>query len=236
MYNGEFVSAIICAAGSSSRMNGAAGKSKQFLSFGGMTVIERSVLAFENDAVTDEIIVVCPEALTSDFSALLSAHDLKKPLRFAKGGSERQFSVKNGVDATDERSQLILVHDGARPFITSQLIAQAASDGDEFGCSTLAVAVKDTIKRVKNGTVVDTPPRDELFAIQTPQSFRKSLYLAAYRNALEKGVVCTDDCRMIELNGGTVHITQGDYRNIKITTPEDIIAAEAISQNYKNGD
>lgn len=229
MYNGKFVSSIICAAGSSTRMNGAAGKSKQFLSFGGMTVIERTVLAFENDAVTDEMIVVCPEALMDDFKELLTALDLKKPLLFAKGGEERQMSVKNGVDMTSEKAELILVHDGARPFITPRLIEQVTADGDDYGCATLGVPVKDTIKKVWDGVVVDTPPRSELFAIQTPQAFRKKYYLKAYENAEAEGLVCSDDCRLIELYGGDVHITTGDYRNIKITTPEDIMVAQAMA-------
>ena len=230
MYNGKFVTSVICAAGSSSRMKGAAGKRKQLLFFDGMTVIERTVLAFERDKVTDEIVVVCPDTMTEEFSSLLDALKLTKPLRFAKGGAERQISVKNGVDAADKRAGLILVHDGARPFITPKLIADAAADGDRYGCSTLAVPVKDTIKRVKDGTVTDTPPREELFAVQTPQAFVKSLYLAAYESAERSGNICTDDCRMVELFGGQVHITPGDYRNIKITTPDDIAIAEIFAR------
>ncbi len=228
MYNEKYVSVVICAAGASRRMGLSAGSSKQFLTIGGMTVLERSVLAFERDSVTDEIIVVCPEAMTDDFRELLGRLGLKKPLRFAKGGEERQISVKNGVDAADERSQIIAVHDGARPFITEKLIEQVVANGYEFGCSTLGVPVKDTIKKVWDGVVVETLPRDELFAIQTPQVFVKSVYLQAYENAEKSGIVCTDDCSLVELDGGTVHITPGDYKNIKITTPEDIPAAEAI--------
>ena len=229
MINGKFTSAVICAAGSSSRMKGSAGKSKQLLSFGGMTVLERTVNAFMNDGVTDEIIIVCPEQLTEEFSELFGNQPGTKPIRFAKGGAERQLSVKNGVDACDERAELIVVHDGARPFITPELIAQVTRDGDEYGCATLAVPVKDTIKLARDGIVCSTPPRDELFAVQTPQVFVKSLYLKAFASAAEKGMICTDDCRLIELYGGTVKLTAGDYTNIKITTPEDITLAKAIS-------
>ena len=228
MYEGKFISAVICAAGSSSRMKSTT--SKQLLTFGGMTVLERTVMAFENDGVTDEIIIVCPEALVREFSALFrgEAHR-KKPIRFAKGGVERQISVRNGVRATDEGCDIIAVHDGARPFITPGLIRLVVADGEKYGCATLAVPVKDTIKRVRNGSVIETPPRKELYAIQTPQVFRKRLYLEAYENAEKAGVVCTDDCRMVELYGGTVRITPGDYNNIKITTPEDKALAEAIA-------
>lgn len=231
MYDKKFTSAVICAAGSSSRMKGAAGRSKQLLSFGGMTVLERTVGAFLSDSVTDELVIVCPETLTEEFSRLPVIARAKKPIRFAKGGAERQMSVKNGVDACSERAELIVVHDGARPFITPELIAQVTADGAGFGCATLAVPVKDTIKRAKDEMVTDTPPREELFSIQTPQVFVKSVYLSAYEHAEKLGIVCTDDCRMIELCGGTVKITRGDYNNIKITTPEDIALAGAIAEN-----
>lgn len=230
MVNEKFTSAVICAAGASSRMKGAAGKSKQLLSFGGMTVLERTVNAFMNDGVTDEIIIVCPVELTEDFSKLFENALKTKPIRFAKGGAERQISVKNGVDACDERAEIIVVHDGARPFVTPKLIMQVTQDGDKYGCATLAVPVKDTIKIARDGVVCDTPPRDELFAVQTPQVFVKSLYLKAFASAEKKGIVCTDDCRLIELYGGTVKLTMGDYNNIKITTPEDIVLADAITE------
>ena len=228
MYENKFVSAVICAAGSSSRMK--SGVSKQLLSFGGMTVLERTVNAFENDGVTDEIIIVAPENLLDEFAALFASHEhTKKPLRFAKGGAQRQDSVRNGVAAADERAELIAVHDGARPFVTPEHIRAVIADGAKYGCATLAVPVKDTIKRVKDGVVADTPPREELYAIQTPQVFVKKLYLEAFQLAQSAGIVCTDDCRLIELSGGTVRITAGDYNNIKITTPEDKALAEAIA-------
>ncbi len=228
MYNGKFVSAVICAAGASSRMK--TGTSKQLISLGDMTVLERTVLAFENDCVTDEIIIVCPESLTEDFAALFKG-ERKKPLRFARGGLERQISVRNGVEATSEKAEIIAVHDGARPFVTSELIKNVIADGEKYGCSTLAVSVKDTIKRVRDGVVVDTPPREELYSIQTPQVFDKRLYLDAYDKARRDDVICTDDCRLIELYGGKVHITVGSYNNIKITTPEDIAVAKGILEN-----
>ena len=102
MYNNKFVTAVICAAGASSRMG--SGTSKQLISIGGMTVLERTVAAFDRDNVTDEIVIVCPESLTDDFTKLFADKNLKKPLKFAKGGAERQISVRNGVAAADERA------------------------------------------------------------------------------------------------------------------------------------
>ena len=231
MLNGKFVSAVICAAGASSRMG--MDKSKQLLELDGKAVIEHTVAAFENDGVTDEIVIVCPETLLKAFEELFSSH-CTKVIRFAKGGAERQFSVFNGVSSCDESAQLVIIHDGARPFVTPELIESVAADGDSFGCATLAVPVKDTIKRVVNGIAAETPKRDELYAIQTPQVFRKDLYLCAYAHAAKDGIVCTDDCSLVELIGCAVKITPGDYNNIKITTPEDIAIAQAIAD--KKGD
>lgn len=226
MYNEKFVSAVICAAGASTRMG--TGTSKQLLRFGGMTVIERTVLAFDSDNVTDEIIVVCPENLREQFEALFERADLKKPLKFANGGAERQISVRNGAAACNDRAEIIAVHDGARPFVPPGLISATVADGCKYGCAAAAVPVKDTIKQAENGVVVNTPQRSTLYAVQTPQVFLKELYLRAYENARERGIICTDDCALIELYGGEVHITPGDYANIKITTPEDAAAAHAL--------
>ena len=169
MYNEKFVSAVICAAGASTRMG--TGTSKQLLRFGGMTVIERTVLAFDSDNVTDEIIVVCPENLREQFEALFERADLKKPLKFANGGAERQISVRNGAAACNDRAEIIAVHDGARPFVTPGLISATVADGCKYGCAAAAVPVKDTIKQAENGVVVNTPQRSTLYAVQTPQVF-----------------------------------------------------------------
>ncbi len=230
MYNNKYVSAVICAAGMSSRMK--SDKNKQLLEFGGMTVIERTVNAFMNDDVCDEIIIVYPEIYKAEFCELFEKRAYEKPVKLTAGGAERQISVKNGVDAADEKSQLIAVHDGARPFVTPELIHNVVADGCAYGCAALAVPVKDTIKRVRNGVVVDTPPRDELAAVQTPQVFYKKTYLEAYEYAERSNIICTDDCRLMELYGKEVHITMGSYNNIKITTPEDIAAANSIVEAY----
>lgn len=227
MYNGLFVSAIICAAGASTRMG--LGISKQLLTIGDRTVIERTVDVFANHEYIDEVIIVCPENAMSEFRSLLGGVCKNKPLKFTAGGSERQISVHNGVMQCDLRSEILVIHDGARPFVKGNLIENVISDGACFGCSTLAVAVKDTIKTVINGTVTGTPPRDTLFAVQTPQVFRKDIYINGYEYALANDINCTDDCRLAELIGGSVHITNGDYNNIKITTIEDIKIAEAIA-------
>lgn len=227
MYSNKYVSAVICAAGMSSRMK--SNKNKQLLEFGGMTVIERTVSAFMNDDVTDEIIIVYPELLKSEFSVMFCSGSFPKPIKLARGGAERQISVKNGVDNCSEESELIVIHDGARPFVTPELIHDVVADGCAYGCSTLAVPVKDTIKRVQGGSVVETPAREELVAVQTPQVFYKVEYIKAYLYAERSNIICTDDCRLMELVGKTVHITRGDYNNIKITTPEDILIANSIA-------
>lgn len=226
MYGNLFVSAVIVAAGSSSRMK--SNISKQLMLIGDKPVLHHTVSAFVKSGVIDEIIVVCPENDIEKFKLLFEKSNIKIPVKFTTGGKTRQESVSNGVRLTSDKCNFIAIHDGARPLVTSESIEKVISDAVTFGASTLAVPVKDTIKLAENNTVVETPPRDKLYIIQTPQVFDKVTYQKAYENALLKGRDFTDDCQLIESIGGSVHITVGDYTNIKITTGEDIAVAEAF--------
>ncbi len=225
MYNNKFISAVLVAAGASTRMN--KGISKQLLLLNGKKVLSYTISSFLNCDVIDEIIVVCPVNETEYFQSVFSVES-SIPLKFTEGGSSRQQSVFNGVSQTDVKSDIIAVHDGARPLITSKLIENAVSDCIEFSAVTLAVPVKDTIKTVSDSTVESTPDRSKLWTVQTPQVFEKNLYMSAYDSSVKSGLDFTDDCQLMEHLGIKVHITQGDYSNIKITTPEDIIIAEAL--------
>lgn len=229
MINNKFVSAVIVAAGSSSRMK--SGISKQLLKINGIPVLKYTVSAFIESGAADEIIVVCPPNDMQSFQNLFE--NLPVNIKLTSGGSTRQQSVYNGVSITDGKCEIIAIHDGARPLIDSSDINRVVSDCIAFGASTLAVPVKDTIKTVENGTVVDTPPRDKLYSIQTPQVFSKAVYLEAFKKAKAENKDYTDDCQLIESVGGKVHITVGSYTNIKITTPEDIFTAEAFLKNKK---
>lgn len=208
------VSAILVAAGASSRM----GFDKLSFSIHGKTVLQRSMEAFDNHPAVDELVLVAGKNRAA-VEAL--AEQCKKPVRIVQGGATRAISVQNGVLAAG--GELLAIHDAARPFVSEKVITDALAAAERCGAAAPAVPVKDTIKLVSRGeqvTVVNTPDRASLMAVQTPQCFEKKLYL----DALEKvhSDTVTDDCSLMELAGYTVQLTEGDYENYKITTPEDL--------------
>lgn len=218
--------AILVAAGSSARMK-SGGASKTMMEIGGEPVLSRTLRAFENAACILKIVIV---ARACDFDAIQKASAfVTKPLTITEGGKERQDSVSNGAALCGD-AEYIAVHDAARPFITPEEIETVCADAEKYGAATLAVPVKDTIKvAAADGTVCATPERSTLRAIQTPQVFRLSLYKEALCLAKNAGKQYTDDCQLIEAAGGKVYLTPGDYKNIKITTPEDLLVAEAFA-------
>lgn len=212
MLNNHTVAAIIVAAGNSRRM----GFDKLLYKIDGETVLEKSLHAFDVHPAVDELVVVA--GLNSDQVRPLLAH-VKKPCRLVQGGETRADSVRNGVAATG--AQYVAIHDAARPFVSQAVISDALSAAYVVGAAAPAVPVKDTVKVVNDdGTVRGTPARDTLYAVQTPQCFYAPLYRQVVA-AVETQEV-TDDCSLFELAGLTVKMTKGDYKNVKITTPEDL--------------
>lgn len=222
--------AIVLGAGNGTRMK--IEKSKLLLDIMGKSVIERSVNAFLSVADVDEVIVTVREQDIDDFSSILNDDRIS----FVIGGDTRQQSVKNAVDTIDE-CDLLIIHDGARPFVSEDDIASTIRVAREFGASATGVPVKDTIKVIDaSNTVIDTPNRATLFAVQTPQIFSFDLYKKALDKAVDDGKDFTDDCQLIEYAGGKVKMVKGSYDNIKITTPDDIALAENIlRQRDKRG-
>lgn len=220
------ISAVIVAAGGSTRMR-SGGVSKLMMAVGGEPVLRRTLRAFDAAACISEIVVVAREV---DFEDVRRAADgLRTPLRVTAGGRERQDSVANGVLLCGG-ADFIAVHDGARPFVTPALIERVCADAVRFGAAALAVPVKDTVKIASEEEFVQaTPDRAALRAVQTPQVFERRLYLGALDRAAQDGKSYTDDCQLIEAAGGRVFLTAGDYKNIKITTPEDLLVAEAFA-------
>ena len=211
------VSAVLVAAGSSTRM----GFDKLSFDLGGETVLHRSIRAFAQCPQVTELVLVAGK--NRDFVAQQAA-DCPKPVQIVEGGATRAESAKNGVLAA--HGELVAVHDAARPFVSEQVITDALAEAEAMGAAAPAVAVKDTIKIAKDGAVVQTPDRATLFAVQTPQCFRRNLYWQALEAVQgEKAHLVTDDCSLFELAGLPVHLTQGDYANLKITTKEDLPAA-----------
>lgn len=221
-------SVIIVAAGKSSRM---CGKDKQLELLNNIPVIAHTMLAFEKCESVNEIIIVTKEENIPLFKEIAESYGVKKSLKFTVGGNTRQESVFNGLKLISKETKYIAIHDGARPLVKPEKIEKVIADSRIFGGATLGVAVKDTIKTVSGGLITDTPDRSVLYAIQTPQVFKRSIYFDGVNFASSHGLDFTDDCQLVEAIGIKVSLTVGDYSNIKITTPEDLFIAEALLKN-----
>ncbi len=221
------VSAIIACAGSFTRMNGV---NKQFAELDGIPVAVRSMLAFENVDEVTEIIVSAREQDISEFKRLAEMYGVTKFKCAVKGSNTRQQSVFAAFSMTDKATRYIAVHDGARPLVKPEHIRKCIKDASVFGGAALGVPVKDTIKEAVGGLIVDTPDRSRLYAVQTPQIFRRDVYVKGINFANDHDLEFTDDCQLAEAVGIKVCLTLSDYTNIKITTPEDLTVAEVLSK------
>lgn len=221
----EAVPAIIVAAGSSNRMQGI---NKQFLELGGIPVIVRTLLKFQKSSVISRIILVTRAEDIFALQKLANEHNITKLSDIVCGGNSRQESVLNGFARLGKDESRVLIHDGARPFVSDSIITAVAEKLGEYSAVTCAVKVKDTVKQVdENGKVIKTLERDSLVSVQTPQGVNKSQYLSAVEKAGD--VSCfTDDMSVMEYGGYEVYTINGSYKNIKITTPEDIFIAESF--------
>lgn len=219
-------SAIIPAAGSASRMEGL---DKQRADLGGQPVLWHTLRAFERSPLIEEIILVCPGPAIAEYLFLTDEWRFKKLRSIVEGGQTRQQSVWNGIAACSPDAAYYCIHDGARPLVTEEVIAAAIEKAMEKGAATAAMPVKDTIKTAgPSGEILSTPDRATLYLTQTPQVFAAPLYREAMAAAKQAGRDYTDDCQLIEALGQTVWLAQGDYKNIKITTPEDLQIATAL--------
>jgi len=225
------ISAIIPAAGSGKRMGG--NRSKQYMTIGERPIFIETLMVFNESPYIDEIILVSPPADIDLMKKMLKKYNLAKVSKLVKGGKERQDSISNGLDALDRSSTIVLIHDGVRPFISDEIIKELIDAVNQYGAAIAAVPVKDTVKKVLNrpisgASIIETVPRENLWLAQTPQAFSAKLIIDAYANAGEKGIRGTDDASLLEAMGLDVKIVMGSYENIKITTPEDLVFAEAI--------
>lgn len=226
-----FVSVIIAAGGSASRMGGV---DKQYLKLIGKEVLAYSIAAYDDCDFVSEIIVVIKDGTQKIFSELLKKYKFKHKIKTAVGGKNRAESVKSGTLQIDKASQYIIIADGARPLVSKTEIEDTLNNAKLFNASAIGTSVKDTIKIVgDDGIVAETPNREKLVAVATPQIFRTDIYLEAL-NKFSIDEEITDDCALVEKTGCKIKITKGSYENIKITTPEDIAVAEAILKGRKN--
>ncbi len=227
-------SVVIVAAGKGKRM----GKdyNKQYIPLAGKPIIAHTIEIFEKTDLIGEIILVVGRGeIDSVKRDIIYKYNFGKVVKIVEGGAERQDSVYNGLKAVNANCDIVLVHDGARPFVTGRIIEKSIETAKDVGACAVAVRVKDTIKVVKENMEVDyTPNRDMLWAVQTPQAFRYGLLLKAYEKLQADNIKITDDAMLMENSGHTVKIIEGSYENIKITTPEDLILAEGIFKKREN--
>lgn len=220
--------ALVPAAGSGSRMQ--ADVSKQYLLLDGVPLLVHTLRVFAAHPAIDAVYPIVPAA-DIDYCRreIIERHGIAGIGGIVAGGAQRQDSVANGLAACGAADDdLILIHDGARPFVSAGLIDATIAATREFAACTVGVPVKDTIKRVVDGLIVATPDRRELWQVQTPQGFRCELLRRAHATARACGIHATDDAMLVERLGHPVAMVVGDYANLKITTPEDLLIARAL--------
>lgn len=222
---------IILAAGQGKRMK--AGQNKQFLSIHGKPLLIHTIEAFTQDLSCEQRIVVINPNERTQIERLLERYGYLNQVTLIDGGEERQDSVYAGLQAINGDS-IVLIHDGARPFVKRESIRELVNKAGDHGAALLAVPVTDTIKQYQAGSL-KTLKRDELYAAQTPQAFRYELILSAHERAKEEHYLGTDDASLVERLGQNVEVVQGSYDNIKLTTPEDIEKAETIINKRSAG-
>ena len=219
--------AIIAAAGTGSRM--ASDRPKQFLQLAGTPIIFHTLGPFEQCDSIQEVIVVLPAEEAAAFLTLAAKHGLRKLSRVVPGGTTRADSVKRGLMAIRPATAgIVVVHDGVRPFVTVEEIENAVAAAESDGAAILVAPVTDTIKQVSGSSVVKTLERDELRRALTPQCFRYDLLKKAYEQADVGDPSLTDESALVERIGAPVTTIEGSSRNIKITTSQDLLIAEAF--------
>ncbi|MCU1289605.1 MAG: ispD [Acidobacteria bacterium] len=219
-------SVIIVAAGSGTRFGG--GVPKQFLEIHGKPVIVHTLERFENCRAVDEIILVLSSREIENFQKTIGRYDLKKLVKIVAGGQTRAESVLNGLNAVNaETTEVVAVHDGARPLVSRSEIERTIEKARETGAACLAAKVTDTIKEVSGDKIVGTIDRSHLRRALTPQAFRFDVLRKAYAQNDAAGAA-TDECFLVEKSGYEITVVEGNARNIKITHPEDLKMAEFL--------
>ncbi|MDU1456347.1 MAG: 2-C-methyl-D-erythritol 4-phosphate cytidylyltransferase [Paeniclostridium sordellii] len=218
---------IIVAAGTGSRMK--KDINKQFIKLDNKEIIAYTIDKFYiNDEIDDIVVVIKKDEEDYFKKNILEKYEFKN-IKIAYGGEERQDSVYNGIQKLDKNCEVVLVHDGARPFVTEEIINNSIQEAKKHNAVVVGVKVKDTIKVVgEEGNIVDTPNRKYLWSVQTPQVFKYDIITKAYENAYNENYYGTDDAMLVEKIGYDVKMIEGSYDNIKITTQEDLNFGEQI--------
>ena len=224
MFNNKSVTALIAAAGSGTRMKFYT--PKQFLEINNTPILANTLGKFEKNIYVDYILIVTRECDIQNVILLAEKYNITKLKSVIAGGDTRQHSIMNGLDCTE--SDIVLIHDGARPFVTDSQISEVIKAVSESKAAALGIPVTDTLKKSADGTVISTVDRSNLYSIQTPQGFETELIKTAHKRAFELGLEVTDDCSVAEAMNFPIKIVEGSPTNIKITTPDDLIIANGI--------
>lgn len=217
--------AVIVAAGSSRRMKQG---NKMTMPIAGIPVLARAMMQYQAADSISEIIVVTKKELFDTVADYAHRYNIGKFSRCVEGGADRQHSVLNGVTAAED-AEIISIADGARPFTSPAHIDTVANQAKADGAAILCVPATDTIKQIRDGKIVSTPPRKNLVQAQTPQTFVRDFYYPLLKKSIDDGIAVTDDSSIVESYGYTVTPVIGSYDNIKITTAEDLDLAERIA-------
>jgi 2-C-methyl-D-erythritol 4-phosphate cytidylyltransferase len=225
--------AIIVAAGQGKRIGST--KPKQLLNIGGQPMLKLTIEKFQTCDFIHDIIVVVPESEIDQYQKYIRVQwHCQRIKSIVAGGHERHHSVMNGLNDIDSDTEIVLIHDGARPFVKHIVIKNVIENAAKYGAAIPGLTPKDTIKMHHQNKIVKTLDRETLIAVQTPQAFRKQVIFRAYENARYQNNYSTDDSALLEtLNLDTV-IVPGDYRNIKITSPEDLVVADAFAREVNH--
>ena len=221
------VSVIIVAAGSGNRLG--ADVPKAFVPLGGATLLARSLRIVAEVPSASEVVVTVPAGMEAAAREEVKRVGLALPVKIVAGGAERQDSVRIALSFTSAESELVAIHDAARPFANPAMFQASLEEAVRVGGAIVAVPLADTLKRVDQQKIIETIPRAGLWQAQTPQAFRRRLLIDAHEKALREGLIATDDADLVERMGGTVAIVNGSPLNLKITTAEDLRLAEAIA-------
>lgn len=222
-------SVVIVAAGKGTRMGRKDNLSKQHIEILGKSIIQRTLEKFLASSVEEIIIVISKEEEQIFKEKLLEKINTDKTIKLVYGGKERFESSLNGILATNKNSKVVLVHDGARPFVTVDEIEKVLELAEKSGAAVLGVKSKDTIKIVRQGIIENTPNREQVYAIQTPQGFHRNMLIQAYEQLkVNCEFIPTDDASVVENLGRKVSLIEGRYENIKITTEIDLFIGKSI--------
>ena len=230
-----YTSAIVTVGGSGSRMQNTDGVTKQFMEVCGMPIITRTLLVFQASPFIDEIIIVSKAEEIDLYTEMINEHSLTKVKQIVKGGKTRQDSVLNGFKVISEKADYVCIHDGVRCLITQENISDVMKQAFASGCACAATKVYDTLKMADTSMNIEsTPDRNRAYGAQTPQVFKTDIYRACAYTAKKQGFTATDDCMLVENYGFKIKLVDCGRNNLKITTKDDLILAEAIINNREN--